>query len=162
MLSVVDGTIFLVNEVESAAPTWILRADRVVDGTGREPMVGAGVAIRGDRIAAVGPLDTLGLLPETRLHDFPGCTIIPGLVDSHVHLTMSAGTVPFRDMERETDGQLVARGIRNARQALLAGVTTVRDLGARNRTALDIRDAVAAGLVPGPRILAAGRPITVK
>jgi imidazolonepropionase-like amidohydrolase len=91
---------------------------------------------------------------------FAGCTILPGFVDSHVHLTFSAGVFPVRDLQSDTDGRLVLRAAANAREALQAGVTTVRDLGARNRTALEVRDAIRAGLLPGPRVLAAGRPIT--
>jgi imidazolonepropionase-like amidohydrolase len=140
----------------------VLVADRLVDGTGRPALEAAFVAIEGERIAAVGSGSRAdGRLPESveRL-DFPGCTILPGLVDSHVHLTFSAGPVPLHDLQRDSDTRLALRGIANARAALQAGVTTVRDLGSRGRITLDLRDAVAAGVVPGPRILACGRPIT--
>lgn len=141
----------------------LLSADRVFDGRIGTAQAGRVVAIEAGRIAAMGARDDFGTFVEgTVEHDFPGCTLVPGLVDTHVHLTFSASAYPFRDLQADSDGQLVARGIRSARALLQAGVTTVRDLGCRNRTALDVRDAIAAGIVPGPRVLAAGRPITAE
>jgi imidazolonepropionase-like amidohydrolase len=137
-------------------------ADRLVDGTGRPAIPGGFVALAGDRIVEVGSADTVDRrypagVPRQR---FPGCTIVPGLVDSHVHLTFSAGPVPFDQLQSDTDADLLLRGAANARAALQAGVTTVRDLGSRGRVAIAVREAVKAGVVPGPRILASGRPIT--
>jgi imidazolonepropionase-like amidohydrolase len=141
----------------------LLRADRIIDGRSAATLAGRVVAIEGGRIAGVGVLDDFGVLDaDVRLYDFPGCTLLPGLVDTHVHLTFSASPYPFRDLQAESDVELVLRASRNARSALQAGVTTVRDLGCRNRTALDVRDAIARGLIPGPRVLAAGRPVTVE
>jgi imidazolonepropionase-like amidohydrolase len=68
--------------------------------------------------------------------------------------------VPLQELQADGDVRLALRGIANARAALQAGVTTVRDLGSRGRVTLDLRDAIAAGVVPGPRVLACGRPIT--
>jgi len=140
---------------------WVMTADRVADGTGRAARPGTYVGVRGDRIVETGPVAALTGRPEARRLEFPGCTILPGLVDSHGHLTFSAGPVPLEDIQAESDGQLVLRAATNAREALLAGVTTVRDLAGRGRTTLEVRDAIAAGLIPGPRLLAAGRPITI-
>jgi imidazolonepropionase-like amidohydrolase len=81
-------------------------------------------------------------------------------VDSHVHLTFSAGAVPLKQLQADSDMRLALTGMANARAALQAGVTTVRDLGSRGRISLELRDAIAAGVVPGPRVLACGRPIT--
>jgi imidazolonepropionase-like amidohydrolase len=140
---------------------WVMTADRVVDGTGRAARAGTGVGIRGSRIAELGPVEALAGRPEVRRLSFPGCTILPGLVDSHSHLTFSAGPVPLEDIQAASDAQLVLRAAAHAREALLAGVTTVRDLGGRDRTTLELRDAIAAGLIPGPRLYVAGRPITI-
>ncbi|MGH7263799.1 MAG: amidohydrolase family protein [Candidatus Rokuibacteriota bacterium] len=146
----------------SSGPLLLLLADRVIDGTGRPPIEPGFVAIEGDRVAAVGAPAALParLRPATERLDFAGCTILPGLVDSHVHLTFSAGAFPFRDLQSDTDGRLLLRAAANAREALQAGVTTVRDLGGRDRTALELRDAINERILPGPRVLAAGRPIT--
>jgi imidazolonepropionase-like amidohydrolase len=140
----------------------LLLPDRVVDGTGRPPLERAFVVIEGERIVALGPAeDGERHLPRAaRRLEYPGCTITPGLVDSHVHLTFSAGPIPLRQLQGDTDTRLALTGLANARAALLAGVTTVRDLGSRGQITLDLRDAISSGAVPGPRILACGRPIT--
>jgi imidazolonepropionase-like amidohydrolase len=142
--------------------TILLTADRLVDGTGRPALERGGVVIQADRIAAVGEPDDLGRrYPDAGRLDFRGMTVLPGFVDSHVHVTFSAGPVPLEDIQ--SDGELVVglRGAINARDALQAGVTTMRDLGGRDRTTLELRDAIAAGLIPGPRLLVCGRPITI-
>jgi imidazolonepropionase-like amidohydrolase len=140
----------------------IVCADRIVDGTGRPALEKGFVALRQDRIQEIGTVEALSKHPpeSVRRVEFPGCTILPGFVDSHSHLTFSAGLAPLKDLQGETDGRLILRGAANAREALLAGVTTARDLGGRGRTTLDLRDALASGLMPGPRLFVAGRPIT--
>jgi imidazolonepropionase-like amidohydrolase len=144
------------------SPVVIVAADRVVDGTGRPVLAGGAVAIEGQRIAAV---DTAAALatryPGAPRLDFPGATLLPGFVDSHVHATFSAGPVPFQDIQGDGDVVVGLRGAVNARDALQAGVTTMRDLGGRDRTTLQLRDAIASGVVPGPRLLVCGRPITI-
>jgi imidazolonepropionase-like amidohydrolase len=135
--------------------------DRLIDGTGRAPVERAFVAIEGERIVAAGPVGERDRrLPHATRLDYPGCTLLPGLVDSHVHLTFSAGAVPLKQLQADSDMRLALTGMANARAALQAGVTTVRDLGSRGRISLELRDAIAAGVVPGPRVLACGRPIT--
>ena len=131
------------------------------DGTGRPAIHRGFVAVEGDRIVDLGPAEALSRYPATVPREmFPECTILPGLVDSHVHLTFSAGPVPFEQLEADSDADLLLRGAANARAALQAGVTTLRDLGSRGRVTLALRDAVTGGIMPGPRILASGRPIT--
>ena len=137
-------------------------ADRVLDGTGRPAALRGAVAVRGDRIAAVGAADELrARFPGAERMEFPGGTLLPGLVDSHVHSTFSAGPVPFDDIQNDNDLVVGLRGAINARDALQAGVTTMRDLGGRDRTTLALRDAIAAGLIPGPRLMVCGRPVTI-
>jgi imidazolonepropionase-like amidohydrolase len=139
----------------------LLVVDRLIDGTGRAPVERAFVAIEGERIVAAGPVGERDRrLPHATRLDYPGCTLLPGLVDSHVHLTFSAGAVPLKQLQADSDMRLALTGMANARAALQAGVTTVRDLGSRGRISLELRDAIAAGVVPGPRVLACGRPIT--
>jgi imidazolonepropionase-like amidohydrolase len=142
--------------------TILLSADRLVDGTGGPAVERGAVAVQGNRIAAVGALEELASrFPDARRLDFPGATLLPGFVDSHVHATFSAGPVPLEDIQGDGDLVIGLRGAINARDALQAGVTTMRDLGGRDRTTLALRDAIAAGLIPGPRLLVCGRPITI-
>lgn len=126
--------------------TVVLTGDRVLDGRGGV-LEAHGVVVRDGRIVAVAPLADL---PPGERHDFPGGTILPGLIDTHVHLGWHFGE----------DGKL-ARGaapetaamhaVENGIRMLEAGFTTVQSLGA----AVDglVRDAVNRGVVPGPRII---------
>ncbi|WP_244180157.1 metal-dependent hydrolase family protein [Amycolatopsis pretoriensis] len=93
--------------------------------------------------------------------DFPGSTILPGLINCHVHLVFDPGQDPVAGVHDVSEADLLERMARHARQLLDAGVTTVRDLGDRDGLAIRLRDRVNAGELPGPRIVAAGPPITV-
>lgn len=94
----------------------------------------------------------------TRDLDLPGCTIMPGLIDGHVHLT---GTTPMSTPGFElSTTRATMRGVINCRETLNAGVTTVRDLGSPNEVIFDLRDWVARGRLAGPRIVAAGEGLT--
>jgi imidazolonepropionase-like amidohydrolase len=121
------------------------------------------VAVEGERISYVGhpaALSNGADGADVAELSFPGCTILPGLIDPHVHLIFSAGIDPWGDMGRENDYQLMLRAAKNAATLLRAGVTTVRDCGARNNTIFDFRAGVEMGLTPSPRLLVAGRPVT--
>jgi imidazolonepropionase-like amidohydrolase len=131
-----------------------IAADRLVDGSGAPPIDGVEVVIREGRIVAIEPArDDSG---ATR---YRGATILPGLIDAHVHLSLPGDARPYEAMATETDAQMVAHGLRNAAAHLAAGVTTVRDNGARNLVGFEIREQLLAG-APGPRTFVAGRPVT--
>ncbi|HEX6399548.1 MAG TPA: amidohydrolase family protein [Actinomycetota bacterium] len=97
-----------------------------------------------------------------RAIDGAGWTLLPGLIDVHVHLQFDGGP-DFEEESKEltTPGHAAIKAVVNARRHLEAGVTTVRDLGGMGGASIDVARAVAAGVVPGPRILAAGRALTV-
>jgi imidazolonepropionase-like amidohydrolase len=121
--------------------------------------------IAGDRIAAVeqGPLPLPGYSGQR--YDFPGCTILPGLIDTHVHLVFSAlesNEAIIAQVTGESDEELLARALANARAALRAGITTVRDCGGRNRVTQQVRDLIRSGQAPGPDVLSCGAPITTR
>ena len=141
----------------------ILLADRVIPGTGAALLSPGYVAIQDDKIVAVG--NQAELTPErfpadVPRVDFPGCTLLPGLCDGHVHLTFSAGPIPFQDLLRDSDATQLLRATANARAALQAGVTTLRDLGSRGQVIYELRDAINKRIIPGPRVLSSGAPIT--
>jgi len=140
----------------------LMSADWLIDGTGAEAIPNGAVAVKGERITAVGDVAELGTrFPGAERLHYAGHAIIPGLVDSHVHVTFSASAVPLEDVQGDGDVTVGLRGAINARDALLAGVTTLRDLGGRDRTTLELRNAIAAGAIPGPRLFVCGRPITI-
>jgi imidazolonepropionase-like amidohydrolase len=120
---------------------------------------GRSIFIERGRIVGVEPS---GDMPtDADVLDLSNSTVLPGLIDCHVHLVFSAGDNPLRDLGLEDDHRLLLRGTAAARQALAAGITTVRDLGGRGEVTFRLRDAIEDGLIRGPRILAAGSPITI-
>lgn len=99
--------------------------------------------------------------PGASIIDLPGLTLMPGLIDPHLHLCLDATDDPFGHLEQADDDTLRQQMAEAARRALRAGVTTVRDLGDRGYLALDLRDHDLAGRAdPLPTIVAAGPPIT--
>ena len=86
---------------------------------------------------------------------------MPGLIDIHAHLTFGTPGRSYEEvMSEDSDDLMLVRAVRNCQTHLKAGVTTIRDCGARNRTTLSLRDAAAHGLFPSPRLLVSGPPIT--
>jgi len=138
----------------------VIRAGRLLDGTGAAPLADRDVYVQADgRIVAV---QVAGDVPsDADLLDLRTLTVLPGLIDCHVHLVFSRGQNPRADLLLEDDQRLLLRGVDGAREALRAGITTVRDLGGRGGVTFRLRDAIADGLLAGPRILAAGSPITI-
>jgi imidazolonepropionase-like amidohydrolase len=150
----------------------LITADRLRDGAGAPTLVRPVVRIAGEAIDRVerGPV-AAGLshrlpAPATcsgERVDFPGCTILPGLIDTHVHLVMSAletNEAIIAQVIGESDNQLLARALANAQAALRAGLTTIRDCGGTKNLVQQIRDRIRRGETPGPDILACGAPIT--
>jgi imidazolonepropionase-like amidohydrolase len=119
------------------------------------------IAIDGAVISYVGSgLDLPAEFAGAERRDFPQSTVLPGLIDSHVHLGFDGSPDPVARMMRESDAEQLVLMLHNARQLLGAGVTTARDLGARSFLDVVVRDAIASGVARGPRLLVANRPIT--
>lgn len=131
-----------------------IRPDRLFDGTTviPEPVV----LVEDGRVAAV--LDRAAPPPDAESMDLPGTTLLPGLVDTHVHLAFDGGLDPVTSLAARDDEAALAAMADAAATQLAAGVTTVRDLGDRDYLALRLR-AEAPG--PLPTIVAAGPPITI-
>jgi len=136
--------------------TLVLMGASLVDGSGAEPVRGRAVVVEGDRITQV--VDD-ARAPRGRRIDLSGCTLLPGLINCHVHLCFGAEADPVRVMKDEPHALTALKVLRRAQETVEAGVTTVRDLGGRDYAEFAVRRAVAEGLFPGPRILGAGRPV---
>ena len=121
-----------------------------------------GVLVDGARIVWVGAhADAPREASDARVLDGSGATLAPGLIDCHVHLTFD-GSANFAAEAAEMTPTLAAvKAIRNAEKHLANGVTTVRDLGGPGPVVPEIARAIAAGLLPGPRVLAAGHALTI-
>lgn len=142
----------------------LIRAARLITGhTGFDELVqDAAVLVQDGRILAAGPAAAVlaAAPPDALTVNYPGATILPGLVDAHVHLTFRRGETSVEHVQRVSDDQAILRGVQVSRQILAAGVTTVRDCAARGGTAQALRGGVRDGFIAGPRILASGPPIT--
>lgn len=134
----------------------VLRAGQVFDG---ERFVGAAdVVIDGGTVVAVGPPREYA--SEVTVEELGDVTVLPGLVDAHQHLTWDCSTDPLGWHLENDDEALLERGRTNARQALAAGVTTVRELGGRGLVTVALRDELARDPSSGPTLLVAGPPLT--
>jgi imidazolonepropionase-like amidohydrolase len=139
-------------------PVTVIRAARVLDGTGRT-IPNASVVVRGSRIVSVGP--NAAVPAGARVYDLSGLTLLPGLIDAHDHLAWHFNPQGRYhggrdDGETEFEGALAIAG--NANATLRGGITTAQSLGSPEDKAL--RAAIASNQIPGPRLLTSLNPLT--
>ena len=144
-----------------AASPVVIRNVRLIDGTGAAPVPGCALITEGRRITWTGPQDQLPEGAAAAAIDGAGGTVMPGLINCHVHLANDGSPDLFGQAGRDSVTIAALRGYKNLQLTLQAGVTSVRDCGAASGIAIDLARAVDDGLVPGPRIRAAGRVITM-
>jgi imidazolonepropionase-like amidohydrolase len=149
----------------SAAPPapLLLTGARILDPAGERLLDGRDVLIENGRIAAIGAAGTLPAPAGTRKLDLAGLTLIPGLIELHSHLLLHPyDETPWDDQVLKEPLELrTIRAVVAAKATLEAGFTTVRDLGTEGAGFADVslRDAIAAGMIPGPRVFAATRAL---
>jgi len=145
---------------EQERPT-VIRNVSLLDGTGAAPVPGQALVVEGRRISWIGPEAQLPEGSEGHAIDGQGGTIMPGMINCHVHLTNDGSPDLFGQVERDSVTISALRGYLNLQATLETGVTSVRDCGAASGIAIELARAVDDGLIPGPRIRAAGRVITM-
>ena len=141
----------------------LLKPARVFDGVTAEPHEGWVVLVTGDKIAAAGPAADVRAPAGTTTIDLPGTTLLPGLIEGHSHLLLH----PYNETQwddqvlHEPTALRVARATNHARNTLLAGFTTVRDLGTEGAGYSDVglKRAIDQGIIPGPRMIVVTRAI---
>lgn len=139
----------------------LLKPDRIFDG--QELHTGWQVLVHGNQIATVQPAAAIKIPAGTRVIDLKGMTLMPGMIEGHSHLFLH----PYNETSwndqvlTESRAERTARAVNHARATLMAGFTTVRDLGTEGAGYDDVglKQAINKGLIPGPRILAATRAI---
>jgi imidazolonepropionase-like amidohydrolase len=134
----------------------IFRNGNVIFGTGEVIEKGA-VVINGNMISFVGPTKKIKPSKKDKVFDVSGKTVLPGLIDAHVHLCLDGSPDPMTSVARNSVPQLTLKAAYYARQTLEAGVTTVRDMGGRDYVDIAIRDGIESGLLQGPRMICSGR-----
>jgi imidazolonepropionase-like amidohydrolase len=143
-----------------SAERTIIRAGHLVDVVGERVLADQAITIEGDRIVAVGPDD--GTATAGSVIDLTGHTVVPGLMDMHAHMVGSVeGNETYAALVVRSAAQEAMEGVRNARDTVMAGFTTVRDVGTfRAFVDIALRDAIDAGWTPGPRMFCAGAYVT--
>lgn len=141
----------------------LLRPDRVFDATGEATHAGWVVLVQGDSIAAVGPAAAVRAPSGTETIALPGLTLLPGLIDAHSHIFLHPynETLWNDQVLKEPVGYRVVEAVLHARNTLMSGFTTLRDLGTEGAGFEDVamKRAINEGLIPGPRLEVATRAI---
>lgn len=143
--------------------TLVIRAARVIDGTGAPPITNGVVVVTDDRIVGVGQQGSVRVPSGARTIDLGDATLLPGFIDSHTHIIGRELGDPAGDdaAVRDFEGFGAILGVANARRTLMAGFTTIRNLGAPNFDDLALREAISDGFVVGPRMQSAGHSIGI-
>ena len=149
-------------ETNRTATSVAVKAGRLLDVRSGKYLDSQIILIEGDRVKEIGPAADLAtrLAAGTRLIDLSRYTVLPGLIDAHTHLTFAPGSTSYRGLGISIPREALV-GARNARVTLEAGFTTVRNVGARGFADIALRDAINAGDVPGPRIVASGPALSI-
>jgi imidazolonepropionase-like amidohydrolase len=161
------STVMLQSVHAAPAERWtLIHAGQLLDRPGRAPRSQATIVIRNDRIESIldgyaFPAETGGVPADATVVDLRNRFVLPGLIDSHVHLATDKAGIE-RQLARisQSTADAAYEAAVNARKTLAAGFTTVRNLGDPENVVLALRDAIAAGKLPGPRILDAGYSIS--
>lgn len=153
------GAVFALTITTGANATTVVTADRMLDVKTGRYIANPAIVIGDDgHITQIGNLAAMSLLAGTKQIDLKGYTLLPGLIDMHVHLTSLAEVGGYTYL-RYTDSFWPAVGMANAKKTLEAGFTTVRNVGAGNFDDVGLRQAIDEGYGEGPRIVASGYAI---
>ena len=141
---------------------YIIQSDRLIDGSGSIPAQNGAIVIENDKISKICATSELteGDKNQAEIISVPGGSILPGFIEMHSHIHCSSQTDAYEHITTESNETFLLRGTQAVRSALSSGVTTMRDLGSRNEVVFPLREGITNGIIPGPRLLVAGTPIT--
>jgi imidazolonepropionase-like amidohydrolase len=151
------------SDAADAPAILVLKPARVFDGVSDQAHEGWIVIVDGDRIAQVGPEGDLKIPDGAKTIELPGMTLLPGLIDAHSHMFLHPYNETSWDDQvlKESFAERVCRATQHAKATLLAGFTTVRDLGTEGAADADVglKQSIEKGIIPGPRMLVVTRAI---
>lgn len=153
-------SLFAAWAMPASAETVLVLAGHVITDAARPARGPSTITVTDGRITTIDDGLARTFAAGVRVIDLSTKTVLPGLIDAHVHLTGDPGG-DFRDEAVETTESSVVTGAKNARITALAGFTTVRDLGSATLAGFALRDGTAKGFIPGPRILSVGSAISI-
>ncbi len=166
LIAVMTATAFAQQPAQSpvnkpAPKITYIRAGRLFDGTSDTIRQNVVVVVQDDRIQNVGPEGAASIPSGATVIDLSHATVLPGLIDCHTHLGSRADRYDEIYRFKDTPFQRAFAAVVHARKTLEAGFTTVRDVGSLPFLAVDLRNSINEGLVPGPRIVASGPGISI-
>jgi imidazolonepropionase-like amidohydrolase len=136
-----------------------IHAGHVLDVKSGKLLTDQMLVINGGKIVSIAGAGEAKVPADATRIELPNATILPGLIDAHTHLTMDP-TFGYEELAISVPREALI-GAKNARVTLLAGFTTVRNVGASGYTDVALRDAISAGDIPGPRMLVSGPPLGI-
>jgi imidazolonepropionase-like amidohydrolase len=141
---------------------YLLKSKKVITGKRGEVFHNGAILVEGNKIVKAGTQHDVGTQFENKMEviDFGDSTLMPGMIDCHVHLGFDGSSDPVAHMKASDDNQLLITMLYNARLLLKSGVTTARELGARNFLDLVVKESIEAGTAYGPNLLVSNRPLT--
>lgn len=145
---------------QAAAQNMVIKGANILDVTNGDMLKNHVVIVKDGRIDAVSPARSADIPKGIEVIDLQGHTLLPGLIDMHVHLTSGGGYHGYERLKL-TDERRAILGVVHAKQTLMAGFTTVRNVGAGSFGDVALRDAINDGDIPGPRMLVSGPPIGI-
>ena len=152
--------VFLAAQVLAQAPrNLVVHAGHMLDVKSGKLLADQTLVIEDGRMVSIGAAAEAKIPADAVRIDLPNATVLPGLIDAHTHLTMDP-KFGYEELGISIPRETLI-GAKNARVTLLAGFTTVRNVGASGYTDVALRDAINAGDVPGPRMLVSGPPLTI-
>jgi imidazolonepropionase-like amidohydrolase len=139
-----------------------IRVGTLIDGCGGEPVNDAVVLVEGDRISQVGPVRQIEIPPNAEVIDAGAKTLLPGLIDAHVHIHTPGGSTDNYALAeaRQFEGMIALRAYSYGMQALRMGFTSLRSVGSPGYVDVALRDAINEGTVQGPRLRVAGQGLS--
>jgi imidazolonepropionase-like amidohydrolase len=147
---------------EVADARLVIKAGRLIDGTGAPPQTNVALIARGGIIQETVPLAALRPAPDDKVIDASGQTVIPGLIDAHVHIQSDGDPGAWREsIIQHSTPKLALIALVNARKSLAMGYTGLRDMGCRDYVDVSLRDAIEVGEVDGPRLRVSGMPLSM-
>ena len=145
---------------QATAQNMVIKGATILDVTNGDMIKNHVVIVKDGRIDAVSPARSSDIPKGIEVIDLQGHTLLPGLIDMHVHLTSGGGYHGYERLKL-TDERRAILGVVHAKQTLMAGFTTVRNVGAGSFGDVALRDAINDGDIPGPRMLVSGPPIGI-
>jgi imidazolonepropionase-like amidohydrolase len=154
-MAVASSVVFGQAAKPSAGSRTLVRTRHLLDVKTGKILDGQTIVVSGDTISSVAATSSVPTQPGDTVVDLGNMTVMPGLIDVHTHITGEPNFDPYFELT-QTDAKEAIQGVVNARTTLMAGFTTIRNVGAGGYTDVDLRDAINQGQVPGPHMQVSG------